>query len=103
MKGIILAAGQGTRIRSIHGECPKCLIRFDHTGWTILDQQIEGLFEAGASKIGIVVGYERQQIIRHVTRNYRGSLARFHFIENPAFAETSNIYSLWMACDWLKG
>ena len=103
MKGIILAAGQGTRIRSILGERPKCLIRFDRTGWTILDQQIEGLFEAGASKIGIVVGYGKEHIIRHVARNYPRSLARFHFIKNPAFAETNNIYSLWMARDWLKG
>ena len=28
---------------------------------------------------------------------------RFRFIENPAFAVTNNIYSLWMARAWLKG
>ena len=103
MKAIILAAGQGTRIRSAHGECPKCLIRFDHSGWTILDQQIEGLLSAGITDIGIVVGYEKDQIIRHVTRNYRARLQRFQFIENAAFASTNNIYSLWMARTWLKG
>jgi choline kinase len=103
MKAIILAAGQGTRIRSAHGECPKCLIRFDHSGWTILDQQIEGLFSAGVKEIGIVVGYEKEQIIRHVTRHYRDRLYRFRFIENPAFAATNNIYSLWMARTWLRG
>ena len=103
MKAIILAAGQGTRIRSAHGECPKCLIRFDHSAWTILDQQIEGLLLAGIRDIGIVVGYEKDQIIRHVTRHYRDRLYRFRFIENPAFAATNNIYSLWMARTWLKG
>ena len=103
MKAIILAAGQGTRIRPAHGECPKCLISFDHTGWTILDQQIDSLFLAGVEDIGIVVGYEKYQIIQHVRRNYRRSLDRFQFIENPAFAETNNIYSLWMARRWLKG
>jgi choline kinase len=103
MKAIILAAGQGTRIRSAHGERPKCLIPFDRTGWTILDQQIDGLFSSGAREIGIVVGYEKDQIIRHVTRNYRSRLHRFRFIENPAFAETNNIYSLWMARNWVKG
>ena len=40
MKAIILAAGQGTRIRSVNGEHPKCLITFNNTDWTILDQQI---------------------------------------------------------------
>jgi choline kinase len=103
MKAVILAAGQGTRIRTAHGECPKCLIRLDHSGWTILDQQIEGLLSAGVMDIGIVVGYEKDQIIRHVTRNYRMRLDRFRFIENPAFAATNNIYSLWMARTWLKG
>jgi choline kinase len=103
MKAIILAAGQGTRIRSVHGDCPKCLIRFDATGWTILDQQIDALFSAGVEEIGIVVGYQREQIIRHVRRYYCGSLDRFRFIENPAFPITNNIYSLWVARAWLKG
>lgn len=103
MKAIILAAGQGTRIRSVHGDRPKCLIRWDNTGWTILDQQIDALFAAGASDIGIVVGHQGSQIVGHVTSNYRRSLNRFRFIENPVFAETNNIYSLWLARDWLKG
>jgi L-glutamine-phosphate cytidylyltransferase len=103
MKAIILAAGQGTRIRAVHGDSPKCLIRFDHSGRTILDQQIEALFSAGVSEIGIVVGYEKDQIIRHVTRTYRSSLRCFRFIENTAFAGTNNIYSLWIAREWLEG
>ena len=103
MKAIILAAGQGTRIRSAHGERPKCLITFNDSGWTILDQQIYGLTQAGVRDIGIVVGYEMDQIIDHVSRNYSGSLGRFKFIPNPRFSETNNIYSLWLARDWLKG
>ena len=103
MRAIILAAGQGTRIRAAHGERPKCLIRRDQSGWTILDQQIGALFEAGVANIGIVVGYQRDQIVSHVTRYYRQCLDRFRFIENPQFAATNNIHSLWMARAWLKG
>ncbi|HWZ32159.1 MAG TPA: phosphocholine cytidylyltransferase family protein [Bryobacteraceae bacterium] len=102
MKALILAAGQGTRIRSAHGNRPKCLIQCNDSAWTILDQQIDSLFSAGVRDIGIAVGYEKDQIIRHVTRHYRHQLARFRFIENPAFAETNNIYSLWLAREWLK-
>jgi L-glutamine-phosphate cytidylyltransferase len=102
MKALILAAGQGTRIRSAHGERPKCLIPFNDSDWTILDQQIYSLSAAGLREIGIVVGYEKQQIIRHITENYWGSLRRFRFIENSRFRETNNIYSLWLAQDWLK-
>ena len=103
MKALILAAGQGTRIRSTHGEHPKCLITFNNTDWTILDQQICALSHAGIRKIGIAVGYEKEQIVRHVTKKYWGSLHRFTFIENQYYSETNNIYSLWLARDWLKG
>jgi len=103
MKAIILAAGQGTRIRSEHGERPKCLIAFNDTDWTILDQQIYALSAAGVREIGIVVGYEKQQIVRHIAENYWGSHRRFTFIENPRFRETNNIYSLWLAREWVNG
>ncbi len=64
MKAVILAAGQGTRIRSVHGEHPKCLIEVDDT--TILDHQLEALSMAGINEVAIVVGYEKEQIIAHV-------------------------------------
>src|SRR5215475_9338021 len=101
MKALILAAGRGTRIRSIHGERPKCLISFE--GEAILDHQINGLFAAGIREIGIVVGYESQQIVRHIEKRYREYLHRFSFIYNPKFETTNNIYSLWVARDWIRG
>jgi len=102
MKGVILAAGRGTRIRAVHGECPKCLINVDRE--TILDHQIGGLLNAGIEKIAIVVGYEKQQIIGHVhARIGRRPTPKIEFIENAAFAITNNIYSLWLAKDWIGG
>ncbi|HWC19459.1 MAG TPA: phosphocholine cytidylyltransferase family protein [Terriglobales bacterium] len=101
MKAVILAAGQGTRIRAVHGERPKCLIKVEEQ--TILDHQIEGLLGAGIGDIAIVVGYEKQQIIRHVRRTFGRRKVNIDFIENPAFAITNNIYSLWLARDWIGG
>ena len=101
MKAVILAAGQGTRIRSVHGEHPKCLIEVDDT--TILDRQLEALSSAGVNEVAIIVGYEKEQIIAHVRSRHRGDHQRIRFIENPAFALTNNIYSLWLAVDWLRG
>jgi choline kinase len=65
------------------------------------------------------MGYEKDQIISHsdhiilsakvsgvqdlITKNHWGSLQRFKFIENARFLETNNIYSLWLAREWLKG
>jgi len=99
MKAVILAAGQGTRIRSVHGERPKCLIEVDDS--TILDHQLAALFTVGINDVAIVVGYEKEQIMAHVKNNYPGK--KINFVENPVFAITNNIYSLWLALDWLRG
>src|SRR3954466_8405909 len=102
MKALILAAGRGTRIHSVHGDHPKCLIRFSGSKSTLLDHQIESLFSAGVTSMGIVVGYEKNQIIQHVLKNYGNEQGRFRLIENPAFASTNNIYSFWLAQTWLN-
>jgi L-glutamine-phosphate cytidylyltransferase len=101
VKAVILAAGQGTRIRAVHGERPKCLIEVDDT--TILDHQLEALSTVGIRDVAIVVGYEKEQIINHVTSRKPSSVQRIQFIENPAFALTNNVYSLWLALEWVRG
>jgi L-glutamine-phosphate cytidylyltransferase len=101
MKALILAAGRGTRLRSIHGERPKCLISSD--GETILDHQINGLLAAGIREIGIVVGYESERILSHVCARYGRNIEAFRFLFNPRFEVTNNIYSVWVARGWLKG
>ena len=100
MKAVILAAGKGTRIRSVHGEHPKCLIEVDNS--SILDHQLDALSMVGIHDVAIVIGYEKEQIIAHVNaRKLRTQ--EILFIENPAFAITNNIYSLRLALDWLRG
>lgn len=99
MKAVILAAGQGTRIRSVHGERPKCLIPVGKQ--TILDHQLEALSKARVDEVAIVVGYEKEQIIDHVGTRYDHVGLMIEFIENPAFASTNNIYSLWCARSWI--
>lgn len=101
MKAVILAAGQGTRIRSVHGERPKCLIEVDDR--TILDHQLEALSMTGIRDIAIVVGYKKEQIIAHIKARVPKLAAKIQFIENPAFAVTNNIYSLWLAREWVGG
>jgi len=101
MKAVILAAGQGTRIRSVHGERPKCLIEVDDR--TILDHQLEALSKAGIDDVAIVVGYQKEQIINHVKARSLACKQRIEFIENPAYALGNNIYSLWLALDSVRG
>lgn len=99
MKAVILAAGRCTRIRAVTNGLPKCLLQF--CGQAILDHQLDSLFGAGVEDIAIVVGYQKDQITRHVTQRHPNQLRHIKFITNPEYATTNNIYSLWLARDWL--
>ena len=99
MKAVILAAGRGTRIESATHGLPKSLLEFG--GQAILDYQIEALWAAGISQIGIVIGHRGERIVEHIARNFSDELDSFHFIRNPLFATTNNICSLWLAREWI--
>jgi choline kinase len=98
MKAVILAAGRGTRIAKVTRGLPKCLIEFE--GRAIIDHQIGGLWAAGVSEIAIVIGHQGHRIVDHVASMFGDYLESFHFIDNPEFATTNNICSLWKAREW---
>lgn len=99
MKAVILAAGLSTRLRQHTNGLPKTLLPFGPR--TILDFQLESLFDAGVDQVAIVVGYQKDLIIDHVAARHPRRHDAVTFIENPRFAETNNIVSLWLARDWV--
>lgn len=99
MKAVILAAGRGTRISDISAGLPKCLLTFG--GHAILDYQISALLQAGISDFALVVGYQNELILEYVSSRYSHLADSFTFITNPRYAETNNIYSLWLAQSWV--
>jgi len=99
MKAVILAAGLCTRLRHSTQGLPKTLLRFGQR--TILDYQLDSLFETGFREVAIVVGYQKEHILDHVARRRWEGQATVTFIENPRYAETNNIYSLWLALPWV--
>ncbi len=101
MKAVILAAGLCKRIRQVTGGRPKCLLQVGRR--TILDYQLESLFKAGINSVAIVVGYGKEHIINHIAERRPDKLPAITFIENPQFAFTNNIYSLWLAQEWVGG
>lgn len=101
MKAVILAAGMCTRIRQATGGKPKCLLPVGEQA--ILDYQLDSLFKAGINAVAIVVGYGKEHIIKHVTEQHSEKLPAITFIENPQFAFSNNIYSLWLAREWVNG
>jgi choline kinase len=91
VKAIILAAGRGSRMKSLTDERPKCLVEL--RGKPLLEWQLESLRAAGISDIAVVTGYKRELLAE------RG-LSEFH---NPRWAETNMVSSLACAESWLEG
>jgi len=92
MKGVILAAGIGSRLRPLTDTVPKCLL--DVGGKTILGRALEGLSANGIADVVIVTGYREQQIRDFVETRYPHLSVKF--LWNERFASTNNSYSLWM-------
>lgn len=88
MRGIILAAGKGSRLNGTAGDKPKCLV--EAGGVTLIERQIDVLTHAGIDDIAVVVGCQADRV-----RGVCGS--RVTYVENARFAETNSMYSLWMA------
>ncbi len=88
MRGVILAAGKGSRLNGTAGDKPKCLVQAG--GRTLLDRQIAALHRAGIDDIVAVVGCQAERV-----RAACGPA--ISYVENARFAETNSLFSLWTA------
>ena len=88
MRGIILAAGKGSRLNGTAGESPKCLVKAG--GLTLVERQIRALRRAGIDDIAVVVGCQAEQVRRACGHGIT-------YVENAKYAQTNSMYSLWMA------
>ena len=88
MRGIILAAGKGSRLNGTAGDTPKCLVELG--GMTLIDRQIRVLRQAGIDDIVVVVGCQAERVRRACGHEIT-------YIENVRYAQTNSLYSLWLA------
>lgn len=95
-RAIIIAAGEGRRMRPVTLETPKPLIKVN--GKRILDRSIEALTEQGIQEIYLVVGYKKEQFFK-----LYGNRPNIHIIENSNYLKGNNITSLYLAKDYLPG
>jgi len=93
MKGIILAAGMGTRLLPLTLFQPKCLVNV--AGKPMMAYQLESLRAAGIKECTIVVGYMAESVRDCFGSNYKG--VRLSYVENKTFATSNNLCSLWHA------
>jgi len=66
MQAVILAAGEGTRVRPLTRSRPKAMIPVANR--PMIDYVIESLTANGIRDIVVVVGYRREQVIRHLNQ-----------------------------------
>ena len=88
MRGIILAAGKGSRLNGTAGDAPKCLVKVGAE--TLIERQIAALRGAGIEDIVVVAGCQADRVRRVCGHG-------ISYVENSRFAQTNSLYSLWMA------
>ena len=70
MKAVVLAAGEGTRLRPLTEDKPKGMVEVNDS--PILTHCFEQLAALGADELIVVVGYHKQAIIHHYGDEFRG-------------------------------
>lgn len=96
MKVIILAAGQGTRLRPLTDDRPKCMVEIN--GRSIIQRQLDTMHACGIKDedITIVCGY-CSNVLEEKFKN-----TNIHFIVNEQYEVTNMVCSLMCAKSLMK-
>ena len=95
-RAIIIAAGEGRRLRPVTVSTPKPLVKVH--GVSFVDTIIDALKANGIHEIYIVTGYKKEQFYKL----YRED-PDIIILENPDYQTANNIMSLYVAKDYLPG
>jgi choline kinase len=98
-KGIILAAGDGSRLGWQAVTCPKVLLSVN--GRRLVSYAIESLTTAGIKEIAVVVGYLGDKV-RETLGDGSDFGVRLHYIVNPEYLG-GNAISVHKAKEWAGG
>lgn len=99
MIAVILAAGMASRLRPLTNDRPKCLLTVGTR--CLLGRTVDSLKVAGITELVVVTGYRGEMIRSFLTDNYKDM--QISFVDNVDYQTTNNIYSLWLAKDFVAG
>jgi len=97
MQAIILAAGMGKRLGEYTQDNTKCMLKVN--GIRLIDRALATLHDIGVSRVVLVVGYKGQNVKDYVGTDYKGT--PIEYVDNPIYDKTNNIYSLYLAKDYM--
>lgn len=97
MQAIILAAGMGKRLGELTKGNTKCMIEVG--GETLISRLLHQLDQLHLQRIILVVGYKAKEL-REYLLNIHIQTA-IEYVENTIYNKTNNIYSLYLAKDYL--
>ncbi len=87
----------GKRLKDLTNDNTKCMIKVN--GVTLIERMLNQLDELNLNQIVIVVGYQAKKLI-----NYISTLpikSKIKYVTNEIYDRTNNIYSLYLAKDYL--
>jgi len=97
MQALILAAGMGRRLKELTRDSAKCMIKVN--GITLIERMLSQLDGLNLREIIIVVGYKAEELISFI--NDLDIQTPITFVTNEIYYKTNNIYSLYLARDYL--
>lgn len=97
MQAIILAAGMGKRLKELTNNNTKCMVKVN--GVTMIERMLLQLDKRNLSSIIIVIGYKGDLLKKYIeSLNINTPIT---FVENNIYDKTNNIYSLYLARNYL--
>ena len=97
MQSIILAAGMGSRLGALTAENTKCMVKVNEV--TLIERLLSQLEDLKLSRIVIVTGYKGKKLQDYIKT--LGIKTEIVFVDNPIYDKTNNIYSLYLARNYL--
>lgn len=98
MQAIILAAGMGKRLKELTKNNTKCMVSVNDE--TLIERVLRQLDALHLDRIILVVGYKGEMLTQYVhTLHIKTPIV---FVTNSVFDKTNNIYSLYLAKEYLS-
>ena len=100
MQAIMLAAGKGSRLGKYTKNNTKCMLNVH--GKTLLERAIDALLEANIKDFILVLGYKGDNVKKFIKEKELDKKINITYVDNEVYDTTNNIYSLYLAKDYLS-